>query len=56
MCRQLSADEAAGMKSALLERARTVARASGGIFSKISSAEAGVLAELERAFSATGGR
>lgn len=55
MCQQLSADETAGMKSALLERARTVARASGSMFgSKISSEEAGVLAELERAFSPTG--
>jgi hypothetical protein len=55
MCQQLSADEAAGMKAALLERARTVARTSGGMFgSRISSAEAGVLAQLERAFSATG--
>jgi hypothetical protein len=42
------------MKSALLDRARTVATASGGLFSKISSAEARVLDKLERAFSATG--
>jgi hypothetical protein len=52
LCGRLSGDEVAGMKSALLERARTVAGASGGMFSsKISSAEAGVLAQLERAFS-----
>jgi hypothetical protein len=55
MCGQLSADEATGMKAALLERARTVAGASGGLFgSKISGAEADVLAQLERAFSPPG--
>src|SRR5262245_64912705 len=48
---KLSGDEAAAMKSALLERARAVARASGSLFgSKISGAEARVLAELARAF------
>jgi hypothetical protein len=52
---QLSPAEAAAMKSALLDRARTVATASGGLFSKISSAEAAVLDTLERAFSTTGG-
>ena len=49
---QLTPAEAEAVKSALLERARTVASASGGLFgSKISGAEAAVLAELERAFS-----
>lgn len=51
---QLSPGETIAMKSALLDRARTVATASGGLFSKISSAEAKVLDKLERAFSATG--
>jgi hypothetical protein len=52
---QLSPAETAAMKSVLLDRARTVATASGGLFSKISSAEAAVLDRLEGAFSPTGG-
>jgi hypothetical protein len=52
---QLSTAETTAMSSALLDRARTVATASGGLFSKISSAEAAVLDRLERAFSTTGG-
>jgi hypothetical protein len=51
---QLGPEEAARLKTGLLERARAVAGASGGTFglgSKISSAEAAVLAKLEAAFS-----
>ncbi len=53
MCEQLGPDEAARLKAGLLERARTVASASGGVFgigSKVSNAEAAVLAQLEAAF------
>ena len=52
---QLSPAETAAMKAALLDRARTVASASGGIFSKVSSAETAVIEKLERAFGPTGG-
>ena len=48
---QIGPDEAARLKAEILDRARGVARASGGVLgmgSKISSAEAGVLTELER--------
>ena len=53
MSQQLAPEEAARLKTGLLERARAVAGASGGTFglgSKISSAEAAVLAKLEGAF------
>jgi hypothetical protein len=53
MSQQLGPEEAARLKTGLLERARAVAGASGGTFglgSKISSAEAAALAKLEAAF------
>lgn len=53
MCEQLGPDGAARLKAGLLERARTVASASGGVFgigSKVSNIEAAVLAQLEAAF------
>jgi hypothetical protein len=53
MCEHLGPDGAARLKAGLLERARTVASASGGVFgigSKVSNAEAAVLAQLEAAF------
>jgi len=53
MCEQLGPDEAARLKAGLLERARAVAGASGGVFgigSKVSNIEAAVLAQLEAAF------
>jgi hypothetical protein len=51
---QLGAPEAERLKTGLLERARAVASASGGIFgvgSKVSRAEEEMLARLEAAFS-----
>lgn len=53
MCEQLGPDEAARLKAGLLERARAVAGASGGVLgigSKVSNIEAAVLAQLEVAF------
>ena len=53
ICEQFSADEASRLQSDLLQRARKVAGASGGVMgigSKVSSAEAAMLRELERAF------
>ena len=53
MCNQLGRDEAARLKTDLLERARAVAAASRGLFglgSKVSSVEAARLAQLEAAF------
>lgn len=50
---QLPADAAGRLKTSLLEKARAVAAASGGIFgvgSKVSKAEAEMLAKLEAAF------
>jgi hypothetical protein len=50
---QLAPDAAARLKTSLLERARAVAAASGGMFgvgSKVSRAEAEMLARLEAAF------
>jgi hypothetical protein len=50
---QLAPDDRARLKTSLLERARAVASASGGIFgvgSKVSRAEAEMLATLEAAF------
>jgi hypothetical protein len=50
---QLAADAAARLKTSLLEQARAVAAASGGLFgigSKVSKAEAEMLAKLEAAF------
>ena len=48
---QIGPEEAARLRGEILERARSVARASGGVLglgSKVSSAEAAILAELER--------
>ena len=56
MAEQLPADEAARLKTGLLEGARAVAAATGGLFgvgSKVSAAEATMLAKLEAAFSKT---
>lgn len=53
MCEHLGPDGAARLKEGLLERARTVASASGGVFgigSRVSDAEAAVLAQLEATF------
>jgi hypothetical protein len=53
MSEQLGPDEAARVKTELLERARAVAGATGGMFRvglKISAAEAAVLAKLQAAF------
>lgn len=53
MSQQLGPDGTARLKAGLLDRARAVAAASGGVLglgSKVSSAEATVLAELEAAF------
>jgi len=50
---QIGADEAERLKAEIVERARVVARASGGVLglgSKVSSAEAAMLASLERPF------
>jgi hypothetical protein len=58
MAEQLGPDEAAHVKTGLLERARAVAAAAGGILgvgSKISTAEAATLAKLEAAFSGRSG-
>lgn len=55
MCEQMGPDEAARLRTSLLERARAVAAASGGVLglgSKVSAAEAQMLKELEKAFSA----
>jgi hypothetical protein len=53
MCEHLDADGIARLKTSLLERARAVAAASGGVFgvgSKVSRAEADMLGTLEAAF------
>jgi hypothetical protein len=53
MRNQLAADAGARLKTSLLEKARAVAAASGGMFgvgSKVSRAEVEMLAELEAAF------
>ena len=50
---RLGPDEAARFKTGLLEQARAVASASGGVLglgAKVSSAEAAMLARLEAAF------
>lgn len=55
MCEQLDADGAERLKTGVLERARAVANASGGIFgigSKVSRSEAEMLTTLEAAFGA----
>jgi len=52
---QMSREDMAALKAGLLDRARSVAGASGGFLglgSKISSAEADVISRLERAFPA----
>jgi hypothetical protein len=53
ICEQFSPDEAARLQGDLLQRARKVAGASGGLMgigSKVSGAEAEMLQQLERAF------
>ena len=53
MSEQLDRDAAARLKTGLLERARAVAASSGGVLglgSKVSTAEAEMLAQLEAAF------
>jgi hypothetical protein len=53
MCEHLGPEGAARLKTSLLERARAVAAATGGLFgigSKVSRAEAAMLAKLEAAF------
>jgi hypothetical protein len=53
MSEQLGPEEAARVKTGVLERARAVAAAAGGVFgvgSKISAAEAAMLSKLEAAF------
>ena len=53
MAEQLGPDGTARLKASLLERAHAVAAASGGVLglgSKVSSAEAAMLAQLESAF------
>jgi hypothetical protein len=53
MCDHLDPDEAARLKTGLLERAAAVAAASGGLFgvgSKVSRSEAAMLAKLKAAF------
>ena len=53
MAEQLGPDGTARLKASLLERARAVAAASGGLFgvgSKVSRSEAAMLATLEAAF------
>ena len=53
ICEQFSAAEASRLQSDLLDRARKVAGASGGVMgigSRVSSAEAAMLQQLERAF------
>jgi hypothetical protein len=50
---QIGPEEAERLKAEIVERARVVARASGGVLglgSKVSSAEAAMLASLERPF------
>jgi hypothetical protein len=50
---EIGAEEAERLKAEIVERARLVARASGGVLglgSKISGAEAAILAHLERPF------
>ena len=54
MSEQLGPDGAARLKTDLLDRARAVAAATGGLFgvgSKVSASEAAILAKLEAAFS-----
>jgi uncharacterized tellurite resistance protein B-like protein len=53
LCEQMSREDVATLKEELLERARTVAGASGGFLgmgSKVSGAEAAVIRRLESAF------
>ena len=55
LAEQMSGEEVAALKAGLLDRARAVAGASGGFLglgSKISNAEADVIARLDRAFPA----
>lgn len=52
MCEKLRPDEVSKLKSSIVERARAIASASGGVLGvgKTSSAEARVLAQIEKAF------
>ncbi len=52
LCEKLSTEQAATLRSTLIERARMVARASGGILGlgRVSVAEKSMLEKLERAF------
>ena len=53
MSEQMTPEETAKLKARLIDRARAVARASGGTFglgSKVSRQEAAMLSQLERAF------
>jgi hypothetical protein len=53
LCQQMSREEVAAFKAGLLERARAVAGASGGLLgmgSKVSGAEADIIKRLESAF------
>jgi hypothetical protein len=53
MCENLAPDDVAKLKSGLLEKARSVARASGGTLglgSKVSASESRMLEQLEQAF------
>ena len=53
LCQQMSREEVAVFKAGLLERARAVAGASGGLLgmgSKVSGAEADIIKRLESAF------
>ena len=56
MSQQLGAEGTARLKTGLLEQARAVAAATGGLFgvgSKVSASEAAMLAKLEAAFSSS---
>ena len=56
LAQQLGPDGAARLKTGLLEQARAVAAATGGLFgvgSKVSASEAAMLAKLEAAFSSS---
>lgn len=56
LCARLNANEIAQMRTTLVERARSVARSSGGVLGlgKVSAAETAVLTKLERAFDRRG--
>lgn len=57
LCEELAPPEVAKLRSSLLDRARAVAGASGGVMglgSKVSKPEAAMLAKLEKAFDRAG--